>query len=90
MDNIYTKVRSLSTPAIIYLVIALFFVISRFFDSVYCYVRSKDCNLEETVSLTFFLLIFTVIWTWVLNTLYSRGYHKTAWVVLIIFPGFYI
>jgi len=90
MDNIYAKVRSLSTPAIIYFVVALFFVLGRLFGDIYCYARSKECNLEETVLQTFYLLIFTIIWTWVLNTLYSRGYHKTAWVMLIIFPGFYI
>jgi len=90
MDNIYTKVRSLSTPAIIYFVVALFFVLGRLFEDIYCYVRSKECNLEETVLRTFFLLIFTIIWTWILNILYSRGYHKTAWIMLIIFPGFYI
>ena len=90
MDNIYTKVRSLSTPAIIYLVIALFFVLGGLFDGVYCYARSKACNLEETILKTVYLLLFTIIWTWILNTLYSRGYHKTAWVMLIFFPGFYI
>ena len=90
MDNIYSKVRSLSTPAIIYFVVALFFVLGRFFNGVYCYARSNECNIEKTVLETFYLVIFTFIWTWLLNTLYSRGYHKTAWVMLIFFPGFYI
>jgi hypothetical protein len=92
MDNIYSKVRSLKTPAIIYFVVALFFVIGHFFEGVYCYARSNKCNIniEETFLETFFLVIFTFIWTWVINTLYSRGYHKTSWFILIFFPAFFI
>lgn len=90
MDNVYSKVRSLHTPAIIYFVVALFFIFGRFFNGVYCYAHSNECNIEKTVLEAFYLVIFTFIWTWLLNTLYSRGYHKTSWFMLIFFPGFYI
>jgi len=90
MDNIYSKVSSLKTPAIIYFFVALFFIFGKFFNGVYCYARSNECNIEKSVLETFYLVIFTLIWTWVINILYSRGYHKTSWFILIFFPAFYI
>ena len=89
MDNIYSKVRSLSTPAIIYFILALFLTFGRCLRGVICANRSSKCDIETTVLETIYLVGFICIWTWLINKVYFRGNHKIAWVMLLFFPGAY-
>ena len=89
MNNIYSKVSSLSTPAIIYFVLALFLTFGRCLSGLFCGSRSSKCDVETTVLETIYLVGFIGIWTWLINKVYFRGYHKISWVMLLFFPGVY-
>jgi dolichyl-phosphate-mannose--protein O-mannosyl transferase len=90
--SILTHLSVLSTPAIIYFVIAILLILIDFINIVTCIRKTNSnpssCNnIEEQVLVTFGIIIVTCVWTWLIDLVYRRGYHKTAWVMLVMFPS---
>jgi uncharacterized membrane protein YbjE (DUF340 family) len=82
---------SLNTPAIIYLVITTIVFLALAISTAMCLKDKKYCDEDTTLMIESPVLLFFVVvalaLTWLLNLIYSRGYHITAWLLLIfIFP----
>ena len=85
--SIYKTVASLNTPAIIYLVITAIVSLALAIGTAMCLKNKKDCDETTTIPVLLFFVIMALALTWLLNLIYSRGYHITAWLLLIfVFP----
>ena len=85
--SIYKTVTSLNTPAIIYLVITMIVSLALAISTVMCLKNKEWCDETTTMPVLLLFVIMALALTWLLNLIYSRGYHITAWLLLIfVFP----
>jgi hypothetical protein len=89
LDN---KVRSLCTPAFVYLVISGLAIVIMMLQNVnepknkYC-VGLYECHLKNsTHKLALFVgkLIYLIFWTWMLNLMCNAGHKDIAWFFVLI------
>ena len=89
LDN---KVRSLCTPAFVYLVISGLSIIIMMLQNVngpknkYC-VGLYECHIKDgSHKLALFVgkLIYLIFWTYILNMMCSSGYKDIAWSFVLI------
>jgi hypothetical protein len=87
INSVYKTVASLNTPAIIYLVITAIVSLALAIGTAMCLKNKKYCDETTTIPVLLFFVIMALALTWLLNLIYSRGYHITAWLLLIfVFP----
>ena len=87
INSLYKTVTSLNTPAIIYLVITTIVFLALAISTVMCLKDKEWCDDTTTLPMLLFFVIMALALTWLLNLIYSRGYHITAWLLLIfVFP----
>ena len=91
INSVYKTVVSLNTPAIIYLVITTIVFLALAITAAMCLKDKEYCDETSTLMIESPVLLFFVVvalaLTWLLNLIYSRGYHITAWLLLIfVFP----
>ena len=85
--SIYKTVTSLNTPAIIYLVITMIVSLALAISTVMCLKNKEWCDETTTMPVLLLFVIMALALTWLLNLIYSRGYHITSWLLLIfVFP----
>tara|TARA_B100000902_G_C27232073_1_gene875398 strand:- start:408 stop:749 length:342 start_codon:yes stop_codon:yes gene_type:complete len=83
------KVKSLCTPAYIYLVISILSLISMMFQNKdntdkFC-LGEYECNVENTAFIFLYQGIYIILWTFILNCLCKAGYKNISWF-LVLFP----
>ena len=81
--------RSLCTPAYIYLVISLlaFFIImiqNNYNSNTYC-MGNYTCNTTNIYLIFVVKLIYIMVWTWILNLICRAGAPILSWI-LLLFP----
>ena len=87
INSLYKTVTSLNTPAIIYLVITMIVSLALAISTVMCLKNKEWCDETTTMPVLLLFVIMALALTWLLNLIYSRGYHITAWLLLIfVFP----
>ena len=86
MDNMYRKVRSLCTPAMIFLVISTIqfifkvVMISKNGTYPFCF-HDEKCDTYLTYTTLGINLIFNIVAVIILNVICSYGYNVVAWVL---------
>ena len=81
-------VKDLCTPALIYLVISAFTILSILFQNVgntnkYC-VGDFECPTKDLPMVFIVKVLYVAFWTYVLNLMCSSGFKTLAWFIVII------
>jgi hypothetical protein len=91
--------QSLCTPAKVYITLAAIYMIGAYFSmnqfskfmqlnqsKLHPYLNSLNFSVSQSAnSVTFVNILFTLVWTWILNRLCSTGYIRVSWF-LVLFP----
>lgn len=80
--------RSLCAPAKFYLVLSIFAFIIGFIqnmasDTKFCY-GALGCEVQNSVYIYVFQLLYIVFWTWVLNIICKGGAPLFSWILVLI------
>ena len=86
---IKTKVSSLCTPAMLYLVISVIVLIPVIIQNMedrskYC-VGNYACDVPDTLHIFLAKGTYIAFWTFLLNWICSKGYKNASWFILL-FP----
>ena len=81
--------RTLCTPAYIYLVVSLiaFFIImiqNKYNSNTYC-MGNYTCDVTNIYLIFILKLVYIMIWTWILNMICRSGAPIFSWI-LLLFP----
>lgn len=85
----YIGIIHICTPAFVYLLISLLFLIIVGFQNYgntqfYC-LGNFSCNVPNTFSIFAFKIIYILFWTWILNIICKSGFRPVSWF-LVLFP----
>jgi hypothetical protein len=89
------QIKRLCTPAYIYLVISVIFIIISMIQNAgnktkYC-IGSYECGVQSTPMVFVVKMLYIIFWTFVLNSLCKAGYKNVSWfLVLLPFILFFI
>jgi hypothetical protein len=84
----FTGLRKLCTPAYVYLVISVIFIIIAAIQNygninVYC-LGSYSCDVSSTFLIFIIKLLYVLFWTWILNLICRAGYSGVSWFLLLL------
>lgn len=84
----FTGLRKLCTPAYVYLVISVIFIIIAAIQNygninVYC-LGSYSCDVSSTLLIFIIKLLYVLFWTWILNLICRAGYSGVSWFLLLL------
>jgi len=84
----FAGLRKLCTPAYIYLVISVIFIIIAAIQNygninVYC-LGSYSCNVSSTFLIFVIKLLYVLFWTWILNLICKAGHSNVSWFLLLL------
>jgi hypothetical protein len=84
----FTGLRNLCTPAYVYLVISVIFIVISAIQNygnvnVYC-LGSYSCDVSSTFLIFLIKLLYVLFWTWVLNLICRAGYSNVSWFLLLL------
>ena len=91
--------QDLCTPAKVYITIAVIYMIGAYFgmsefsnfmqvnqSKLHPYLNSLNFSVSKSTNgVTLVNILFTLLWTWLLNRLCSAGYIRVSWF-LVLFP----
>ena len=80
--------KNLCTPAHVYLVISVMFILIAFFQNygntyTYC-LGSNTCNVSNTYMIFVVKALYVLFWTWILNLICKSGATNVAWFLVLI------
>ena len=95
--------QDLCTPAKVYITIAIIYMISAYFSmnqfsnfmqlnqsKLHPYMNSLNFSVKQSTNgVTLVNILFTLVWTWILNRLCSSGYIRVSWF-LVLFPYVFV
>lgn len=88
LKNLLRKVDKLCSPAHLYLVVSVFFLLVAMvqnygLDKELC-LGSYSCAVSNTGGIFVGQLLYVIFWTFILNTLCKAGYKKIAWLIILL------
>ena len=88
MQSITTEVKRLCTPAFVYLVFSILFIITAMVQNTgninkVCIGR-VECNVQSTSATFLINIMWVVFWTWILSTLCKYGHSNIAWFLVLL------
>lgn len=84
----FAGLRKLCTPAYVYLVISVIFIIIAAIQNygninVYC-LGSYSCDVSSTFLIFVIKLLYILFWTWILNLICKAGHPGVSWFLLLL------
>ena len=88
MKNYLVELRKMCTPAFVYLVLAVVSVLLIALQNLgntkkYC-VGLFECNVDNTLVVFLFKVIYVLFWTFILNVLCKAGHKNIAWFLVLL------
>ncbi len=84
-----SSIRSLCTPASVYLGISITFLVAVFLqnygkkDNIYC-LGSHQCDVSNIHLIYIIKIMYIFFWTWVLNLICESGSSNFAWFLVLL------
>jgi hypothetical protein len=86
--NLMKKVKSLCTPAYVYLVISVVGLVASMIQNsgnttTYC-LGSFNCDVPDTKMVFLGKAVYIALWTFVLQQICKSGYKSVSWFIVLI------
>jgi uncharacterized protein YacL len=88
MQSVASEVKRLCTPALVYLVFSILFIITAMVQNAgntnkVCIGR-VECNVQSTSATFLINILWVVFWTWILSSLCKYGHSNIAWFLVLL------
>lgn len=88
MQSLFSEVKRLCTPALVYLIFSLLFTITAMvqnaeYTNKICIGR-VECNVKSTPAMFIIEILWVVFWTWILSMLCKNGHSSLAWFLVLL------
>ena len=88
MNKYVNSLKTLCSPAFIYLVVSVFSIIILAYQNIgntdtYC-IGDFECDSANTLMIFIFKIIYIIFWTFILNILCKSGFVDLAWFIVIL------
>ena len=82
------SIKSLCTPAFIYLMLSVFSLVVLAFQNIgntdkYC-IGLFECDAGNTLMIFIFKIIYVIFWTFILNLLCKSGFTQLSWFLVVL------
>jgi hypothetical protein len=88
MANVLDDLKKLCSPAFVYLALSVVAILIIAFQNLgntkkYC-VGLFECEVENTIVVFLFKVIYVLFWTFILNVLCKSGHKSIAWFLVLL------
>jgi hypothetical protein len=88
MQSFPTKLKALCSPAYVYFIFSIIFLVlmllQNLSDTTSYTVGNFSCSVPSTILIFVAKFVYILFWTWILNLMCKDGHTEIAWLLVLI------